>query len=571
MSDNYEYEKSNHPQDIDNYSPYTDKQYNGFINDLNSGVYTNTSLSLVQYDLGQIYNSQKFTDTNDLFLVLPITLVAAYSTGSATVAPPNGGSANLVSLKSNFIHLIHQADLQINGKTIESTQPFINIQKHFQMLSEMSINDLTTQGATLGFGETIDNHRSIVWNSNITTANGNGLTNNRVFTANNTYGSRLQANIQNKVNSGTINDAITSKLSRYADTVGNYNNIYGTILTTAQLQNECKPYYTTNNNYMIWYEYAVIKLSTLFESLANIGLVRKFDCTLRIWVNTGAVNITVATPNTTTPGYTMASSANTFTNTCPILVNYLCDTGANGGIPATTTNIVAGCYVSSPPSNTIAGINLSASAASHPLKTSRIYFSQIQLEPQKSLEYVSNNRNKKVVYRSILTNQYNNQSGTFNQLINSGVVHPVGILVVPYVSSTVSGFSDYAWKSPFDTAPSTGHPISLINFQVSVGGVNQLQSTLNYTFENFIEQVNLADTLTSADFGVSCGLFTQQWWETFRYYYVNIERSAITDKNVARNINISFTVNSSVNIDVLTFIIYSDSFIIDVETGLITK
>ena len=141
MSDNYEYEKSNHPQDIDNYSPYTDKQYNGFINDLNSGVYTNTSLSLVQYDLGQIYNSQKFTDTNDLFLVLPITLVAAYSTGGATVAPPNGGSANLVSLKSNFIHLIHQADLQINGKTIESTQPFINIQKHFQMLSEMSIND----------------------------------------------------------------------------------------------------------------------------------------------------------------------------------------------------------------------------------------------------------------------------------------------------------------------------------------------------------------------------------------------------------------------------------------------
>ena len=34
------------------------------------------------------------------------------------------------------MHLIHQADLQINGKTIESTQPFINVVKHFQMLSE---------------------------------------------------------------------------------------------------------------------------------------------------------------------------------------------------------------------------------------------------------------------------------------------------------------------------------------------------------------------------------------------------------------------------------------------------
>ena len=49
------------------------------------------------------------------------------------------------------------------------------------------------------------------------------------------------------------------------------------------------------------------------------------------------------------------------------------------------------------------------------------------------------NRNREVVYRTLLENQYNNQSGTFNQLIdsgvNSGVVHPVGILLVPYISS----------------------------------------------------------------------------------------------------------------------------------------
>ena len=120
---------------MSDYSPYMDKQYNGFINDLNSSVYTNTSLTLVQFDLGQIYNSQKFTNTNDLFMVVPVTMVAAYSTANngATIAPTTG-SINLLSLKSNFIHLIHQADLQINGKTVESTQPFINIAKHFQML-----------------------------------------------------------------------------------------------------------------------------------------------------------------------------------------------------------------------------------------------------------------------------------------------------------------------------------------------------------------------------------------------------------------------------------------------------
>ena len=50
-SDNYEYEKSNIPQDIDAYSPYVEKQQSSFVNDLNNSVYANSSLSLVQFDL----------------------------------------------------------------------------------------------------------------------------------------------------------------------------------------------------------------------------------------------------------------------------------------------------------------------------------------------------------------------------------------------------------------------------------------------------------------------------------------------------------------------------------------
>jgi hypothetical protein len=324
---------------------------------------------------------------------------------------------------------------------------------------------------------------------------------------------------------------------------------------------------------MIWYDYAVIKLSTVFESLANTGLVRKFDCTVRFWFNTGTVNVTVASPNGPTPGYSLTTANNSFTNTCPFTINYLSDTFANGGIPTTTNSIVAGCYIGKPPVTTFNNVNLATSGAGSSLPCCRIYYSQIQVEPTKALTYVEQNRNKKVVYRAMLTNQYNNQSGTFNQLINSGVVHPIGILVVPFISSATTGFGDFQWKSPFDTCPATSSPISLTNFQVSVGGVNQLQSTLNYTFENFIEQVNSAENLTSSDFGVSCGLFTQQFWETYRYYYVNIERSAITDKHVARNINLSFLINavSGVSADILTFIIYSDELTIDVETGLINK
>ena len=97
MTDNYEFTKSSRAQEMDDYSQYVDNQYNNYINDLNGGVYQNTSLSLVQFDMGQIYNSQKFTNTEDLFLVIPITMVVAYATEAANVVPA-GGSAALLSI-----------------------------------------------------------------------------------------------------------------------------------------------------------------------------------------------------------------------------------------------------------------------------------------------------------------------------------------------------------------------------------------------------------------------------------------------------------------------------------------
>ena len=69
------------------------------------------------------------------------------------------------------------------------------------------------------------------------------------------------------------------------------------------------------------------------------------------------------------------------------------------------------------------------------------------------------------------------------------------------------------------------------------------------TYENFLEQVNLAEQLTSSD----------------------VERGNIADKLQPRNINVSFTNNSNVAIDVIIFTFYSDQLTIDVETGIVTK
>jgi hypothetical protein len=584
MSDNYEYNRSMMKQSENEYSPYVDKQYNSYINDINSGVYPNNGLSLVQFDLSSIYNSQKFTDTNDLFLVLPIVIAGCFASNTTgTLVAPVSGSVNMITMKNNFINLIHQADLSINGKTIEELQPFINIAKHFTMLSEMSTGDLKTIGYSLGISE-VDNWKSKVYNGStsavVTTKSGNGMTNNRPFVPQSSFYGGSSDNNTPSANQyqNCVNSSIP-KRHRYIDTsAGGTSGIFGSsaasIMSLTQLQQDFTPtYQVLNTNYMVWTDYAIIKLSTLFESLSSIGLTRKADIFLRLYVNTGTLTTTISGANSTTPGYSLTTANNTFSATCPYIVNYLNDTSANGGIPTTVVNFTSGLYIAKIPSITLNGINLSNANYSHPLPACRIYYSQIALQPSYAEEYLANNSAKKCVYRTSMTNQYNNitAGGNFNQLISSGIVHPTGILIVPYVSSQASfSLGDFAWKSPFDTAPADAHPLSLTGLQISIGGQNVLQSVINYNYEEFLEQVNYAEQLTSADFGISTGLFDAGWWNYNRFYWVNVERSSIVDKLQARNLNISFTNNNSVPIDVLIFTFKSNTLIIDTETGLVS-
>ncbi len=57
--------------------------------------YANNSLSLVTFNLGRIYNSNTFTDTNDSTLIMPVTMVAPYAAANSPVAPSAGSVALL--------------------------------------------------------------------------------------------------------------------------------------------------------------------------------------------------------------------------------------------------------------------------------------------------------------------------------------------------------------------------------------------------------------------------------------------------------------------------------------------
>jgi hypothetical protein len=450
----------------------------------------------------------------------------------------------------------------------------------------MSVNDLVTLWHSTGFAPTLDNPKTAKYQpayASTTASSGNGLSNNRFFASSSANQTAVGA--QNTLIGNAANQY---KIGRYVDLANTAGSgVYGAtgLITSNNLNQEFRPYYQVSGNYMYWHDYAVIQLNCLFESLHKIGLVKRFDTQLRLWINTGTVNVTVGGVNTTNVAYHLTPTDNTFSNTCPILVNHI--SGANGIVPDTVNKIVAGLYIARPPTTSFAGINLAANVLTHPLPNCRLYYSQVTVDPQKSIDYVreevtelstnkqhtlsQRNRNKKFIYRSFVTNIYKNitSGSSFNTLVNSGIVHPTAVLICPFIAAVANtGFGDSQWKSPFDTCPATLAPLALINLQVAVGGQNVLNSTLNMTYENFLQQLNLAEQLTSSDFGVSTGLISQGYWEASKRYFVNVERGNIADKLQPRNINVNFTNNSNVVIDLLIFTFYSDQLVIDVETGV---
>lgn len=628
-SDNYEFAKSATPQSVDSYSSYTDKQWN-FINDINNGVYSNNSgLTQVQFDLTSIYNSGGFTDTGDMYLTIPIVMTAAYATSAgATVSLPAlgvstgglstvaslGGCAgiSLVSLKSNFQNLIHQIEVQADGKVISDTQPFTNVIQNFRMLSQMSTTDLNTWGPSLGFDGAIDNEKSQVFNmapSGLTDTKvaytnraGTGLVNNVPYLGYQ-VGTTSQSSAQSAVNAGAVNTAIANRISKFADLSNppqsSSQSLWGTgtgtqltFMSSSQLSTEFRPYFTYVGNVLVWYDVAILPVRYLCSVMDRLGLVRKLSAIMRIYFNTGSISVPVTNPALNTQ-YFGAPTNSTFPNTCPITINNV--QGFSGtaptsaanpaSCPATTAFVCAGCFIARAPTTAIpvgsGSVNIGGtSIANHPMPSCRAYYSLVKMEPSKALKYIEENRNKLVVYEQFITNQYNNLSAgaSYSQLIQSGIKNPLGVVIIPLLASaqpsTISGSTAYGFSqygSPLDTCPATYAPISLSNLQVTLGGQNVLNASLFYTFENFLEQVGLADNLTSSDLGIGAGLISQSWWSNNRVYYIDLKRSRDADKASTRNLNISFTNNSQVNIDLLVFTLYLDKLVVDVETGLIRK
>ena len=601
MTDNYEFSKSSYPQGVSTETPYVSKNWN-FINDINGQSYSNNGLTLVQFDLSSIYNSTQLIDPSQMYMAIPITYVSAYNVSGTGLIAPVAASWASTGLKNGYFQMLHGADVVINGKTVEQFQPNLNAYITFKMLSQMSADDMATLGTSLGMGECLDKWESMVYNGSGTSTGGtafpnsvptggvggNGIVNNYPFTQTSISADGDQT-LPGKQFVGTYNKGLYTRVKKIMDISSNgQNNMFGTssttnITQTSKLTQEFKSTYSVaSTNYSTWTDVAIIRMCDVFDSFKQLPLMKKLDCTLRLYFNTGTVVSNVI--GGTSTGYMVSSgSANTFTNTCPLIQCNLMT--ATGCLPAGATAIGSGLFIGGP---TNCSLNLGTSATSvnlnqgqgHFMTSCRMYYPQITLKPEKLLQYIPENRAKKICYTSVLTNTFAGitagSTGSF--LVQSGVSSPRGLLIIPFVSSSVYGaaasmtttvFSQM--QSPFDTAPATNGPLSLTNLQVSIGGVNVLAQTISYGYEEFLQQVMIYEKINGADVGLSCGLINQAYWENgYRTYYVDVSRANIADLMTPRNVNITFTNNSNVTIDCLVFTEYFREIVLDVETGIVS-
>jgi hypothetical protein len=622
MTDTYEFEKSQIPQGVNYETPYVSSNYN-YIPDINGGVYQSGGLSLVTFDLTSIYSSQMLIDPAKCFLTLPIVLCSALVTDTTTgalLAPVANYGWSYAGLKAGYWNLVHQADITINGKIIEQTQPFLNIYTNVKMMSQMSQDDLRSFGSSIGLGSVLDNFQSLKLNSytnqTATTATtnyppnatnlainyltgGNGLVNNQPFpiagsntTPNEGDQPTIGLEFSNCYNNGYYSRLITVVDTSVAVATTGQCGLYGTngstgstvnnIQTATQLVNEFRNYFAiVNTNYSVSYYTAIIRLCDIFDSFKNLPLCKRLDGTLRIYVNTGAVGTFIQT--VTNVGQMITSqSSNTFTATCPLIQSCLGQTAYGN----TCKGIVSGVGIAKAPiCNIFGGVNLSSSGASHPMPSCRFYYPMVTIKPELLIPYIENNRAKKVCYTSWLFNQYNGitSGSTFSNLVQSGIKACRGVWIIPFHSSITNGninttvltnalttFAQY--QSPLDTAPATNGNFSLTNLQVSLGGVNVLNNVLSFTFENFLEQVAMYEKLSGADLGLSNGLISDTMWsQAYRFYYVDCSRSTLSDLMTTKQLNVSFVNNTNATLDLIFLIEKFSELVLDVESGAISS
>jgi hypothetical protein len=578
-------------------------------------------------DTSQLSNSNKYMSYREAYFSIPfvVTLATTSTTVSDGANTPRlidpsvtaGSLDSAVGLKNWFGQIIHSFTLDYNGTTIVQQTPFINMWNSFKLMTSLSLDDINTQGATIGFYP--DDATSWqfapagVGAGGVGVLYGNGICNNTNYIQ-----PTLVTGAFNNFNSGRGNSGLLQRQQLINfDTDGIPGaSTYGTLLqgSATALTNVWKNYIfnkRAQTSATVPEEQALIQfgiVATVYlkhiHSFFNMcpllkGVFMKMTMNLN---NTTTVFKTLgnnAAGGALTPtALTCVSVANSLGGVNPLMI--ASGSANNGGVRLFST-ASPGPNVGTQTINYRMNISVGARCLDSILtqirpiesplsKSIYLYIPAYTFNPVFEQAYLSSPV-KQIKYTDVYQYQVLNvaSQSNFNNLLTNGIANVKSVLILPIYStngatlpavttdgvacSTNTGFVDGSpvFQSPFDPA-GTGptSPLCLINnFNIQVSGQNAIYNVQRYNFEQFNNQLYGQNAVNGGlTDGLTSGLIDRQRFDMeYSYYYVNVERMLPVEMSVPKSIQLLGQNQSSRVLDLYCFVEYGLSISIDALSG----
>ena len=566
-----------------------------YVNDSNSQNYT----SQVVLDSTPLANSGGWINWAEGYILMPLVVQLKSNTaGSLPLATRLGDHS--WAFKAGFWHMINSMTLEFNNQNCVQQTPFLNVFRSFKAHTSFSQDDLYNEGATIGYYP--DSAGSWSFNDDNATitnplrANGVGLCNNKqapvLVSQSPVAGGAITTGtpiIMNTAFAGVSSGASANGATNPSGYIGNDESFnagfakrsswYGYSNTADALNQDAINDQSTSNivyrssrlvqsvaGNVGWQVYAKLRLKDLSDFFQKCPLLK--GSTIRFYINTNQTTMSF----TTTAG--VISGAGVQTTYPTIAVNSV---SVLGGLtnPLMIASADVGQGLASLPADTYTlSVNIFKSTdgtLQTGLQSCRLYAPVYKMNPLAEQRYLQLAPTKRVEYRDIFQYQFDGigANNNFNILVNNGIPNIQSVLVVPFLSASANGTAYNTLLSPTATSGATPDPITLTNFNILVSGVNLFLNNQYYDYEQFNQELKSSNQLNgSLTTGLASGLINEDMFSRgYRYYYGNCARILPSEEGVSRSIQIQGQNASKVACNLMVFVEFKRSLVIDIATG----
>lgn len=501
-----------------------------YVNDTNSQNYT----SQVVIDTTPLSNAGGYVNWQEAYIVMPLVLqLSAQDPGD--LPDSNGSGLNIPALKNSFIQMINSMNIEFNNQNIVQSVPLTNVFRVFKLHTSYSQNDLVNNGSNYGYYPD-----DMEWLFEIADSDaGTGLVNNNINTGINRRNEFWNYETASATNTQKLINGIDSCISTYRSSLVEF--VAGR---------------------RTWNIYAKLRLKDLNEFFEKAPLLK--GATIRMYLNTNQsrVDFTIGAANVYDDTSVSISVLGGLTN--PIMLRKNNTTTQTNVLPEGNYSISLSIFKNN---NTGRG----QTDAKSPLNSCRLYAPIYKFNPIAEQRYLSLTPTKKVEYNDITQFQFSGliAGENFNFLVSNGISNIQSVLVVPFLTAAGNGTPYNTLLSPFTSTPGTPDPITLSNFNILVSGVNLFLNNQLYDFEQYTQQLVQSNQLNGdLTTGLTSGLISENLFERgYRYYYGNCARQLPSENGVSRSIQIIGQNKSLKSINLVVFVEFKRSIVIDILTG----